>query len=98
MLQWPIFKCFVEILEENRKRKLSHGELGAALKAKCDLGWRKETAKTNAKIMLDWARHLNIAPDTFAYATRGQFMKAPDETEISLFDYFEKPDTEIGNK
>jgi hypothetical protein len=89
--KWPLFKAFIDILAENRARRLSHKQLGLALKSKFNLEWKDGTAETNAKIMLDWARHLGLAPGMFTHSNRGRFKH--EEDTISLFDIFNDADS-----
>jgi len=89
-LNWPIFKTFIEILNENVTKKLSHLQLGKALVERCKMRWKPETAKTNAKIMLDWARHLNLAPGVHKHSRRGRFKLIPSSIQFSLFDSEDK--------
>jgi hypothetical protein len=84
-LKWPIFKTFVEILSENSTRNLSQKQLGAALTQRCEVDWKEGTAEIYAKIMLDWARHLNLAPGVHASSQRGRFRTEPDEDQMPLF-------------
>jgi len=64
------FATFVGILETYRETGASLPQLGAELTAKLGVRWQRGTAETNAKIMLDWARHGGLAPPTFAGARR----------------------------
>jgi len=75
--KWKIFKLFIEILNENLNNRLTHAQLGKLLIEKYSLEWRPSTAETNVKIMLDWARHLNLAPGVYSHTYRGKF-KAKD--------------------
>jgi hypothetical protein len=84
-LKWSIFKTFVEILSENSTRSLSLKQLGTALIKRCDVDWKIATAEINAKIMLDWARHLNLAPGVHASSQRGRFRTEPEGTQMPLF-------------
>ncbi len=88
-LGWPIFSAFITILEQNASRALSHRELADSLISFCDLSWKPTTAETNAKIMLDWARHLGIAAGIHAESQRGQFKAPPKEIQMPLFGNFE---------
>ncbi len=77
---WPLFNRFLAILEDNQTARLTQRDLGEALSKESDLGWKPSTAETNAKICLDWARHLRLAPTQFAYSHRGQFRKTYPKT------------------
>lgn len=95
-LKWPVFKEFLSILHERRFLRLSHLVLGQMLSEKCDLNWKPSTAGTNAKIMLDWARHLGLAPGTHAHSYRGRFKSEGLLSETPLFDFAAQRDLKIG--
>jgi hypothetical protein len=67
-LRMKAFSAFVEVLEQHRDMWLSLPELGEVIREKLGTDWKVSTATTNAKIMLDWARHAGLAPGV--YATR----------------------------
>ncbi len=69
------FAKFIEILNENKELGATHHELGIKLSVKLACGWKESTAKTNAKIMLNWARHLGLAPGVFAMGPIGRRKK-----------------------
>lgn len=85
-LKWPIFKAFLLLLNQNASRILSHREMADALVSMCNLPWKSGTAKTNVKIMLDWARHLGLAPGLHSASQRGQFRPPPKGIQISFLD------------
>lgn len=91
--KWPLFKAFIDILTENKSRRLSNEQLGLALKTKFNLNWTEGTAETNAKIMMDWARHLGLAPGTFMHSERGRFKLEVADDTMSLFNAISSPDT-----
>lgn len=69
-LKMEFFKIFIDILKtHNQKKTLS--ELGIELKKKLNTNWKETTAIINVKIMLDWARHTNLAPPIFEKTGRG---------------------------
>ncbi len=87
--QWPVFSAFVTILIERSSSRLSHKELAILLGEKSDLQWKISTAETNAKIMLDWARHLGLAPGIHAYTDRGQFKSEDPQRELPIFEHYD---------
>ncbi|MCD6100418.1 MAG: AAA-associated domain-containing protein [Candidatus Marinimicrobia bacterium] len=64
------FAIFIDILQEHKDKRLSLAELGMKLKEKLGMDWKEDTAKINAKIMLDWARHAHLAPKVWSYKWR----------------------------
>ncbi len=85
-LDWPVFKAFLSILEENAARKRGLRSIAKELVAKCDLEWKLTTAETNSKIMLDWCRHLDLAPGVYAHSRRGRFRPTINERQRYLFE------------
>ena len=67
-LTMPPFATFVEILQAYSDTGAPLPQLGAELKARLVVQWQNSTAETNAKIMLDWARHAGLAPPAFAHS------------------------------
>lgn len=65
------FATFIEILNEYKHKGRTLAELGVELNHRLGVEWKESTAKTNAKIMLDWARHTGLAPGTFAEVRQG---------------------------
>lgn len=84
--RWPIFDTFLSVLNESVPRSLPHAKIAEALVAKTGVAWKPGTAETNAKIMLDWARHLRLAPKPHADTHRGQFKASPKVVQLSFFD------------
>lgn len=76
VLKWPIFKDFVNIIIDNKFTRLSHSHLGKILQKRNHLHWKEGTAEVNVKIMMDWARHLNLVPGEMKYSSRGRFKGA----------------------
>jgi hypothetical protein len=64
-LEMPAFTKFIELLEQHREDGCTQHELGQALKAALNTNWKETTAQVNVKIMMDWARHLGLAPPVF---------------------------------
>jgi hypothetical protein len=84
-LRMKSFATFIDILNENG-RKLSHLELGHALRTALNADWRDGTAQINAKIMLDWARHIKLAPDVYASLRGKRNDEGEDDPQTSLFE------------
>lgn len=78
------FTIFIDILQGHRDKKLSLAELGIKLKEKLDADWKEGTAKTNAKVMLNWARHANFTPGVWSSKWRRKSIGQP-----TLFSDFE---------
>ena len=66
----PAFSQFLELLDKYTHTGRSHLLLGREFRERLKIGWRDGTAQTNAKIMLDWARHTGLAPGVFAEGRR----------------------------
>jgi len=64
------FAIFIDVLQQHKDKRLSLAQLGMKLKEKLGTDWKEGTAKTNAKIMLDWARHAHLAPKVWLYKWR----------------------------
>jgi hypothetical protein len=62
----PGFAPFLQILSKHSEQGCSHLDLGRELRNALQLDWKDGTGQTNAKIMLDWARQLGLAPAVFA--------------------------------
>jgi len=60
------FAVFLSVLEKHRDTGLTLSELGAELNAELGAKWKRSTAQTVTKIMLNWARHTCLAPGVFA--------------------------------
>lgn len=84
-LKWPVFSTFIRILTTISSRRISHKVIAQRLSEDCGVEWKRATVETNVKIMLDWARHLGLAPGVHAYAQRGRFKGLPDG-ELDLFE------------
>jgi Holliday junction resolvasome RuvABC ATP-dependent DNA helicase subunit len=79
-----VFSAFIAILQDSGTSKLSLLHLGRIVNERFGYNWRDGTAETAAKILLDWARHTGLAPETFARAKRGRFVSAPNQSELSF--------------
>ena len=97
-VKWPVFQNFIEILNENASVPLTHIKLGQLISSRCAVNWKPETAKTNAKIMLDWARHLELAPGVHAYSQRGRFKQPLSHRQFSLFNRIEESKHDEGGE
>ena len=80
-LNMKSFATFVDILHSSTS-KLSHLELGRALCKGLKVEWKDGTAKTNAKIMLDWARHTNLAPEIYSSLRRKKEQRSKDSPTL----------------
>lgn len=60
------FREFINILETNKQKKLSHLDLGRQLKKMLHADWSDGTARTTVKVAMDWARHTKLAPGVYA--------------------------------
>ena len=60
------FVKFFELLKKYKTTGRSLFDLGKELKSILEIDWKDTTAHANAKIMLNWARHTNLAPGVFA--------------------------------
>lgn len=90
VVEWPLFGRFLEVLARDGTANVTQRRLGETLSEECGLGWKPGTAETNAKICLDWARHLDLAPPRFAHSHRGRFRKRQPEMK----DFFNDDETE----
>lgn len=69
----PMFKSFIEVLNENAEEiGLNMNDLGLKLKQKLNADWNISTAKTNAKILMNWAIHTKLAPKKYDCDKRGR--------------------------
>lgn len=69
-MELPSFKEFVLILEQRRNKKCGLMELGTSLRERLMADWSDGTAQTTAKILLDWTRHVGVAPGIYAQHLR----------------------------
>jgi hypothetical protein len=81
------FSVFIEILKSKQTKGGTLLELGHELQEKLGENWKESTSETIAKIMLDWARHTNLAPGVFAKIRKGPIKgwKKKEDSQLSLF-------------
>lgn len=86
-LQLASFSVFVKILKSKQTKGGTLLELGHELQEKLGENWKESTSETIAKIMLDWARHTNLAPGVFAKIRKGPIKgwKKKEDSQLSLF-------------
>jgi hypothetical protein len=86
-LRLSSFSLFIEILKSKQIKGGTLLELGRELQEKLGEKWKQSTSETIAKIMLDWARHTNLAPGVFAKIRKGPIKgwKKKEDTQLSLF-------------
>jgi hypothetical protein len=86
-LQLASFSVFLDILKSKQTKGGTLLELGRELQEKLGENWKESTSETIAKIMLDWARHTNLAPGVFAKIRKGPIKgwKKKEDTQLSLF-------------
>jgi len=60
-----VFATFVELLKTADPRKASVLDLGKETSERLGLDWKDLTCLTNGKVMLEWARSLDLAPHGF---------------------------------
>jgi len=86
LLEWPYFEKFIGVLEEQKNNKINHDQLCKLFITATSVPWALSTTKTHIKIMLDWARHLGIAPGKFASTHRGPFKNVHNNQQRIFFD------------
>ena len=81
------FSSFIEILKAHQVKGNTLLTLGLELRDELGRKWEENTAKTIAKIMLDWARHTKLAPGVFAETRRGPIKgwKKKEDHQMTLF-------------
>ena len=86
-MQLESFVAFIEILNASVHKEKTLLALGLELRSKLGTGWKDNTAETTAKIMLDWARHANLAPGVFGRKRKGPIKgwKKKKELQMPLF-------------
>lgn len=70
-LKLESFAIFIKILEEHKDTGYTLLQLGVELREKLGVDWKDSTSEVNSKIMLDWARHTDLAPGVFAKSRKG---------------------------
>jgi hypothetical protein len=86
-LQLASFSVFMEILKSKQIKGGTLLELGHELQEKLGENWKGSTSETIAKILLDWARHTNLAPGVFAKIRKGPIKgwKKKEDPQMPLF-------------
>ncbi len=86
-LQLASFSVFIDILKSKQIKGDTLLELGQELQERLGENWKGSTSETIAKVMLDWARHTNLAPGVFAKIRKGPIKgwKKKEDTQLSLF-------------
>ncbi|KAF0121672.1 MAG: restriction endonuclease, partial [bacterium] len=86
-MKFTAFATFIDILKSHKDMGITLSQLAEELRKKLNANWEISTAKTNVKIMLNWARHTKLAPGVFAETRRGQRMgcKNKGDSQLSLF-------------
>ncbi len=69
------FQTFLKVLEKYSSEGASLLTIGSELRAGIAADWKDGTSKVNAKIMLDWARCVGLAPGIFAASSRGKWKR-----------------------
>ena len=85
VISMEAFSAFIAILQNHTGKRPLLMDLGRELNARLGAGWREGTAETNAKILLDWARHTGLAPKPFTIARRGRFGRIKSQPSL-VFD------------
>ena len=86
-LRIKAFVTFIQILEVYKDTGRSLSQLAVELRERLGVDWKDGTAETNVKIMLNWARHSNLAHGVFAEFRRGRRRngKMKVDSQASLF-------------
>jgi hypothetical protein len=86
-LQLTSFSLFIEILKSKQTKGSTISALGRELRERLGARWKESTAESIAKIMLDWARHANLAPGVFVKIRKGPIKgwKKKKDSQMSLF-------------
>jgi len=85
--KFPLFETFIKLLHSYPNHLPKQKDIAGDFLRKIDVAWKIGTAETNVKIMLDWARHLKLAPLPFLVAQKGTFKK---EELLPLLDAMNK--------
>lgn len=70
-LKLTSFAAFIGILNDNNHKGSPFSTLSQEITKRLNANWTRGTSETNAKIMLDWARHAKLAPGAFAINKKG---------------------------
>ncbi len=86
-LQIDSFSIFVKILKVYKTEGNTLLKMGLELREKLGASWKRSTAEARAQIMLDWARHAELAPGVFADTRRGPLKgwKKKNNGQMTLF-------------
>jgi hypothetical protein len=81
------FSVFTEILKSKQTMGSTLSELGQDLRERLGVNWKQSTSESLAKIMLNWARHANLAPGAFKKIRKGPIKgwKKKKDYQLSLF-------------
>jgi hypothetical protein len=86
-LELRSFSVFTEILKSKQTMGSTLSELGQDLRERLGVNWKQSTSEALAKIMLNWARHANLAPGAFKKIRKGPIRgwKKKKDYQLSLF-------------
>ena len=86
-LQIDSFSIFVKILKVYKTEGNTLLKMGLELREKLGASWKRSTAEARAQLMLDWARHAELAPGVFADTRRGPLKgwKKKNNGQMTLF-------------
>ncbi|MBI5304640.1 MAG: hypothetical protein HY868_21080 [Chloroflexi bacterium] len=85
-LRMHAFDTFVQMLNKYKDTGRPLAQLAEELRNILGADWKDATVETNVKIMLDWARHTQLAPGVFARVRRGgQKHAKKSKDQASLF-------------
>ncbi len=80
-LAMPCFAAFVEILKTYQNAGRSQKDIATDLKRKMNADWKQSTAEANVKVMMNWARHVSLAPGVFNRGLRSDTIVEETPTE-----------------
>ncbi len=87
-LKMRSFATFIDILKTHQDTIRTLAQLAVEFKERLGGTWANDTAITYVKVMLDWARHTELAPGVFAFNRRGPtpgWKKEKNELQALLF-------------
>jgi hypothetical protein len=86
-LQIDAFSIFLKTLKAHKTKGNTLLKLGLEVREKLGVDWKRSTAEAVAQIMLDWARHADLAPGVFAKTRRGPIKgwKKKNDGQMALF-------------
>ncbi len=81
------FFVFIDILNTKQTTGSTLLELGRDLRGRLGAKWQQSTSEAHAKIMLNWARHANLAPGAFKKIRKGPIKgwKKKKDDQLALF-------------